>query len=444
MIQESRTALIGDESTLPDSWEWCWLDDVMTIRGGAQPPASEFASQPSAGFVRFVQIRDFDTDSHITYIPDSPKWRKCTKGEVLIARYGASLGRILRGIEGAYNVALVKALPKKNVDNGYLFYLLKSDYFQLPLLASGGRSAQEGFNKGDLAVIRVPLPPLPIQRRIADILGSLDDKIELNRRTNETLEAMARTLFRSWFVDFDPVRAKADGQKPQGMDAATAKLFPDSFEPSAIGPIPKGWRVAPLGEFVEVAKGLSYKGDGLAPVGLPLHNLNSVYEGGGYKHEGIKHYIGEYRPVHVARAGDLIVTNTEQGHDHLLIGYSAIVPKRYGNDGLFSHHIFRVRPLPSSSLTSQFIHHMLLTPRFRGEVIGFSNGTTVNMLHADGLKKPRLVLPPDELIQRFTEFAESLSDKAESNRDQSRTLAATRDALLPKLLSGEVRVTPNE
>ena len=266
----------------------------------------------------------------------------------------------------------------------------------------------------------------------------------MNKRTNVTLEAMARTLFRSWFVVFDPVRAKADGQKPHGMDAATAKLFPDSFESSAIGPIPKGWRVAPLGEFVEVAKGLSYKGDGLAPVGLPLHNLNSVYEGGGYKHEGIKHYIGEYRPVHVVRVGDLIVTNTEQGHDHLLIGYSAIVPKRYGNNGLFSHHIFRVRPLPASPLTSQFIHHMLLTPRFRGEVIGFSNGTTVNMLHSDGLKKPRLVLPPPELIQRFTEYAESLSDSAEANLDQSRTLATTRDALLPKLLSGEMRVTPNE
>ena len=89
----------------------------------------------------------------------------------------------------------------------------------------------------------MPLPPLPEQRAIAHILGSLDDKIELNRRMNETLEAIARALFKSWFVDFDPVRAKAEGRQPAGMDAATAALFPDSFEQSEMGEMPRGWRV---------------------------------------------------------------------------------------------------------------------------------------------------------------------------------------------------------
>jgi len=301
-------------------------------------------------------------------------------------------------------------------------------------------STMPKLTQGNLNRILVTCPPLSEQRAIVRVLGTLDDKIELNRRTNETLESMARTLFRAWFVDFDPVRAKADGRSPEGLNAKTAGLFPASFEDSTLGPIPKGWRVAPIGEFVEVARGLSYKGEGLAETGVALHNLNSVYEGGGYKHEGLKHYLGEYRDCHQVRPGDLIVTNTEQGHDHLLIGYSALVPKRYGAFGLFSHHLYRVRPLPGSPLTPPFLHHLLLTSRFRGEVIGYTNGTTVNMLAADGLKRPTFALPPPDLIRRFTDILTPLLDRAEANYDESRTLAASRDALLPKLLSGEVKV----
>src|SRR5262249_41047132 len=154
------------------------------------------------------------------------------------------------------------------------------------------------------------------------------DKIQLNRRMNETLEALARALFKSWFVDFDPLRSKAEGRQSLGLDAELAGLFPDTFEDSMLGKIPKGWRVAPLGELTEAMKGLSYKGSGLTETGLPLHNLNSVYESGGYKYEGIKYYQGDYRERHILYPGDVIVANTEQGHDLLLIGYPAIVPKR--------------------------------------------------------------------------------------------------------------------
>lgn len=298
-------------------------------------------------------------------------------------------------------------------------------------------SASASFSRDDF--LHYPIPPITsTTKALVAVLDAVELEIELNERMSETLDKIARAVFQSWFVDFDPVRAKVDGRKLDGLDVATAKLFTDEFEDSALGPVPKGWRVVSLGEHVEVAKGLSYKGEGLAEAGVILHNLNSVYEGGGYKHEGTKHYVGEYRPCHVIRAGDVIVTNTEQGHDHLLIGYSALIPKRYGDLGLFSHHTYRVRPLPESPLTPPFMHHLLLTSRFRGKVIGFTNGTTVNMLPAEGLKRPRLVLPPAELIRRFTDFVTPLIDKPEANYEESRSLTVTRDALLPKLLSGEV------
>jgi len=198
--------------------------------------------------------------------------------------------------------------------------------------AGGSRRA---ITKGHIESFRLPLPPLREQRAVSRVLSILDDKIELNRRMSETLDGMARALFRSWFVDFDPVRAKADGRDP-GLPRVVGDLFPESVEDSELGDIPLGWRVAPLGEAIEAVRGLSYKGSGLSKSGIPLHNLNSIYEGGGYKYKGIKHYLGDYEERHVGRPGDVIVANTEQGHDRLLIGYAAIVPGVFGGRGIVS------------------------------------------------------------------------------------------------------------
>jgi type I restriction enzyme S subunit len=258
---------------------------------------------------------------------------------------------------------------------------------------------------------------------------------------NETLAATARALFQSWFVDFDPVHHKSRGEQPPGMDADTAALFPDSFEESALGLIPSGWEVEPLSNHIHARKGLSYKGDGLVDIdtGMPMHNLNSVYEGGGYKYEGIKYYSGEYQERHIAKAGDVIVTNTEQGHDLLLIGYPALIPHRY-EVGLFSHHIYRVVPLQDSHITPRFIYFLFRTDFFHEVIGGYTNGTTVNMLPSDALERPLFVVPPPELMGRFDEIIVPMLDLIEQNYEQTQQLTETRDALLPKLVSGEIRV----
>src|SRR5690606_25518730 len=145
MAGDARNALSKEHHALPPRWTWEWFTDVMDVEGGTQPPASTFIGQPRSGYVRLVQILDFDSDGHITYIPDSPKWRKCSPTDVLIGRYGAALGRICTGLAGAYNVALAKVIPTNRIHLPFAYYLLKSEYFQSPLLASGGRSAQAGF-----------------------------------------------------------------------------------------------------------------------------------------------------------------------------------------------------------------------------------------------------------------------------------------------------------
>jgi type I restriction enzyme S subunit len=171
-----------------------------------------------------------------------------------------------------------------------------------------------------------------------------------------------------------------------------------------------------------------------------MHNLNSVYEGGGYKYEGIKFYNGDYRDRHLVEVGDIIVTNTEQGHEHRLIGFPAIVPDYFGNKGVFSQHIYKLVPLQESYLSREFIYYLLMTNAVREQVVAATNGSTVNMLAIDGLKRPAFKLPPEEKVRTFTSIVKDYWIKENVNHNQIRNLTQLRDTLLPKLMSGEVRV----
>jgi type I restriction enzyme S subunit len=355
------------------------------------------------------------------------------------------------------NIGLFKT--KSEVDGKWLYYFLRSKDAQQSIREQSRGTPQQYIPLGALRDFPILVTDDPAeQKAIAAVLGALDDKIDLNRRMNATLEAMARALFQSWFVDFDPVRLRLsyDGQvRPTqenptglpaealakvGLDPATAALFPDSFQDSPLGPVPKGWKVERFDVHITADRGLSYKGEGLRDdrTGLPMHNLNSVYEGGGYKHEGLKYYAGEYREKHLLEPGDMIVTNTEQGFDHLLIGHAAIVPRCYGPKGIYSHHIYRVRHKPTSPFSPHYLVELFNNRRWHYWISGFSNGTTINMLPMDALEMPMLVVPPLELVKKFTALAEAAHIQVEDNKQQSRTLATLRDTLLPKLLSGEL------
>ena len=381
------------------------------------------------------------SDSHIDFsgverfharLESRVRGKMSQPGDVVITTKGNSTGRVAYVSESlpqfvySPHLSFWRSLKPDILVPGFLRYWSRGEEFQQQLRAlSSSTDMALYLSLVDQRRIHLTLPPLPEQRAIAAVLGSLDDKIELNRRMNETLEALAQSLFKSWFVDFDAVRASGG-----------------KFQDSAIGPVPKGWKVERFDKHITADRGLSYKGEGLRDdgTGLPMHNLNSVYEGGGYKHEGIKYYGGEYREKHLLQPGDMIVTNTEQGFDHLLIGHAAIVPKRYGPQGLFSHHIYRVRHKPTSPFSPHYLVELFNNRRWHYWISGFSNGTTINMLPKDALEMPLLVVPPDELVKKFTALAEAVHEKAAANLEESRTLAALRDALLPKLLSGELRV----
>ena len=281
----------------------------------------------------------------------------------------------------------------------------------------------------DIPNFPLPLPPLPEQKRIAHILGTLDDKIELNRRMNATLEAMSRAIFKSWFVDFDPVRQKAAGKQPVGMDAKTAALFPDSVEDSEIGEVPKGWRVAPLDEVASYLNGLALQ---KYPVGggptLPVIKIAQLRKGDATDADRCNDAV----PVeYVIEDGDVLFSWSG----------SLEVAIWCGGRGALNQHLFKVT---SQSHPKWFYYLWTLHHLADFRLIAADKATTMGHIQRKHLTAAKVVVPPVGCIDGMTRTMESLLQQSVRTSKESRTLARLRDTLLSKLLSGEIRVSEAE
>ncbi|SCC78473.1 restriction endonuclease subunit S [Saliniramus fredricksonii] len=299
-------------------------------------------------------------------------------------------------------------------------------------------AAQPKLNKRTLSEIKVAIPPLEERLTINAILGALDDKIELNRRMAATLEEMARALYRSWFVDFDPVKAKADGQMPAFMDEETAALFPNRFGDNGL---PEGWVLRSLGDFFKFQRGLSYKGKFLTESGSPMINLGCFIGGGRFDPTKIKNYSGETKERNWVQPGDLVFANTDMTQNRLILGSPHIVEGKPNEAFLYSHHVFAGRPTSNESrIWTRFIFFQLLQPEFRERAEGFATGTTVLFLPADAAEALSFPAPELPLIHAFNSQTDPWLKRSQGLRSENQTLTILRDTLLPKLMSGELRV----
>ena len=291
------------------------------------------------------------------------------------------------------------------------------------------------LNQSILGLVPLPIPPLSVQREIASVLGSFDDKIELNRQMNETLEAMARALFKSWFVDFDPVRAKAGGRQPWGMDAETVALFPSEFEESELGEIPKGWRVGRLSDIATAQRAalnpmefpdeefdhfsLPAFDDGRTPsreYGKAIKSNKLVVPSGSV-------LFSKLNP-HIPRVW---LTDTQRGHRSVASTEFVVLQCK-------------------SPFDRSYVYSLLAAPAFLAEAGSLVTGTTGShqRIPPDSLLSLAVVLPDAGVSGRFGALAGPLLKCTVYNLRQSGTLAELRDTLLPKLLSGEVRVREAE
>jgi type I restriction enzyme S subunit len=282
-----------------------------------------------------------------------------------------------------------------------------------------------------VATLELPLPPLAEQKAIAAVLGALDDKIELNRRMNATLEAMARALFQSWFVDFDPVRAKLDGRQPVGMDSATAALFSEHLEDSPLGHIPKGWRHCTLGD---IAKNVSITFDFKRTPEVVFINTGDVLEGD---------FLHSNRSLHVGLPGQ---AKKSIRPDDILFSEIRPANKRYAyvdldsSDYVVSTKFMIIRG--SKDIHPRLLYRILTAKETLDEfqVQAESRSGTFPQITFDSISYLPIVLPPIEIQEAFQRAVGKMDAQIKVNKQQSRTLATLRDTLLPKLLSGELSV----
>lgn len=353
-------------------------------------------------------------------------------GDILVTTE-APLGEVaqLDGRRVALAQRLIALRGKPNLlDQRFLLYLMQSRFVQEQLRARGTGTTVVGIRQSELRRVELPLPPLPEQRAIAGVLGALDDKIELNRRMNETLEEIARALFKSWFVDFDPVRAKSEGRQPWGMDAETAALFPSEFEDSELGEIPKGWRVRPLDSIATFLNGLALQKYPAQPREefLPVIKIVELRKG---STEGADRASPAVPAPYVIEDGDLLFSWSG----------SLEVAVWAGGRGALNQHLFKVT---STEFPQWFIHQWLLRhlSEFRG--IAADKATTMGHIKRHHLTDALTVVPDGSVLDAANAMFSPLAQRWLLNRLESRTLAELRDTLLPRLMSGEVRVRDAE
>ncbi len=350
-------------------------------------------------------------------------------GTLAISKSG-TIGRL--GILSDYmcgNRAVINIKPKPNVVPRFLFFILRQLRPTIETLAEG--SVQKNLYVSTLSNLDVPAPPKQIQQALASILGSLDDSITLLRETNATLEAIAQALFKSWFVDFDPVRAKQQGRAPEGMDEATAALFPDAFAESELGLVPKGWQALSFTETIDVIGG-----------GTPKTSVAEYWNGD----------IPWFSVVDAPSTTDVFVIDTEKhitsaglnnSSTKLLPAGTTIISARgtvgrlalVGQEMAMNQSCYGLRGKASDAYFTYFSTYRLVeTLKQR------THGSVFDTITRDTLAGVSVIYPSTEIINAFEVTVGAIMARIQSNLVQAQTLATLRDTLLPRLISGQLRL----
>lgn len=318
------------------------------------------------------------------------------------------------------NKQMKLTVNRGKVDPLFLYYLFSGPDKQAEILDNGIGSSVPGFNLGQLRKHSVLVPSLAEQRQIIETLGALDDKIALLRETNATLEAIAQALFKSWFVDFDAVRAKAEGRDPEGVSPEVANLFPSEFEDSELGVIPKGWRLGNLGEVVEI---YDFKR-------VPLSGAERVKRRGPYPYYGaaaLMDHVDDFLfdGTYLLMGEDGSVTNTDG---------TPILQYVWGKFWVNNHaHVL-------SGKKAVCTEHIMLSLKGTN-ISGFVTGAVQAKLNQGNLNRIPFLIPDPEVATIFAEEIQPLYASIRANQEQSTALSDLRDSLLPRLMSGKLRVS---
>ena len=322
---------------------------------------------------------------------------------------------------------------KKGIEDGFLYYLMCSPEYRHEVLASATGTSIKHTSPKRIEGFSFYLPPMREQKAIAEVLSSLDDKIEHNRHMIETLEAMGKALFQSWFVNFDPVRAKA-ARHPTELPDAISTIFPDELVSSQLGDIPKGWEVSTLGQICDFQNGYAFsskdwKEDGTIPV-VKIGNIKPMLVDVDHcsmvSREVVKN-LGRFQ----LKTGDILIGMT--GY----VGEVGLVPKR-DRVPYLNQRVGRIMPIQEYDYS--FVLSFCRDAKFKKEAENMAAGSAQANVSGNDIKKMRVTIPNKPLRKLFNDKARPLFQKILIYDSEANVLSQIRDTLLPKLMSGELRV----
>lgn len=322
-------------------------------------------------------------------------------------------------------------------DNDFVYYLVSSPAVrQFAIGQMTGTSGRQRVPTDCFSKFTLKLPPLKEQEEIAALLAALDNQIELSRKQNETLEAMARAIFKSWFVDFDPVRAKSEGRPPEGMDAATAALFPSTFTDSPLGPIPDGWTDKPLSEIADLNPTERLSKGTVAP----YIDMAALPTRGFWPEPPVEREFGSGTKF---RNGDTLLARITPCLENGKTAYISRLDDDIVAWGSTEYIVIR----PKAPVRTELGYLLARDPMFRDHAIRSMTGTSGRQRsQADVVGAYKIAIPSDEAameatMQAFASLVRPIFRKIKSNALEAETLAKVRDTLLPRLISGKLRLT---
>lgn len=413
--------------------------------GEIHPKAKDFVDS-GIPFIMASDMKDGQVDTtgcaFITHEQASRLRKGFAKtGDVLLS-HKATIGRtaVVGPLKDDFvvltpQVTYYRTLDPQKLNHRYLKYYFDSRSFQETLAAWSGSGSTRAY-LGITAQRKLPivLPPILLQSEIAVVMGSLDDSITLLHETNATLEAIAQALFKSWFIDFDPVRAKAEGLEPEGLDAATAALFPNSFEESELGLVPRGWKAGCVADIAVQKKGSVN----------PLASPNEWFE-----HYSLPAFDSGQSPV--LEHGESIKSNkTPLPEEAVLLSKlnphipRVWLPVKHGGNAVCSTEFLAYSPKAGG--TKELIYCLFSSAEFQQQLCQLVTGTSNShqRVKPDQVLKLRLAIADDSLFIAFADIASPIFERVYANRLKAQTLTQLRETLLPRLISGQLRLPEAE
>jgi type I restriction enzyme S subunit len=353
------------------------------------------------------------------------------KGDLIIARHGENgKANVFKEEFDAQVLNAVIIEPDQNkLESNLLKYYFDSPFLKKQILGVVKGSVQGVINTAHVADLLIPICDAINYKGLSNIINDLDSKIELNNRINAELEAMAKTIYDYWFVQFD-----FPDQNGKPYKASGGKMV---WNDELKREIPEGWEVKLLGTEIEIQRGISYTSKEINGDGIPMINLNSFNLDGTYKSEGVKTYSGKFLEKNIVKSGDLLIAATDVTRNADIIGRAILVPDYYKEQLVFSMDIAKIL---SESIPSSFLMMLFNSTHYHNYIKWFATGTIVLHLNLDGVTRYQTELPPTSLMKQYDDFYLPIANRIYMTAKENKKLAELRDWLLPMLMNGQVKV----